>query len=120
MTTQKPKTPTGAQAALIAHFNGTPAPEGVRINETTYDACRRNGWIERIDAWPFHRVTDDGQLALNAVRPAQAPTSTVTDTDRVMRLVTAYGAECGRGGALSGRAETLLAAIRQAITAKEA
>lgn len=58
--------PTSIQAAVIAYFNGGPVPTG-RVTETTYEACRRNGWIEPTDVHPFHRTTNAGRAALAAV-----------------------------------------------------
>lgn len=63
---REPK-PTPAQAALILYFGGgeTPQSRGVRTNHGTYHACRRNKWITEIDAFPFHKSTRDGLIAID-------------------------------------------------------
>ena len=61
-TTRKP---TPSQAALLDYF-ATGRPNNVRTPRTTYDVCVREGWLEPVDAFPFHRITDAGRAALAA------------------------------------------------------
>lgn len=70
--------PTPAQHKVITYFNGGPIPAG-RVTEATYAVCRREGWIEPIEEFPFHRTTDLGRQAIG--RPAeQSTTDTVPAT----------------------------------------
>lgn len=63
--------PTAAQAALIRYFNGGPPPTSP-VKKATYEVCRRRGWIERIEEFPFHRATDEGRRALEPAEPSTA------------------------------------------------
>jgi hypothetical protein len=58
--------PTPAQDRVIRQFNGdTTAHNGHRTpTETTYKICERNGWIEQIETWPYHRTTQAGADAI--------------------------------------------------------
>lgn len=70
--------PSPSQAAAIAYFhNGTRS--GVRFNQASYTACEREGWIEPIDDFPFHRATDDGIRAIGLEPPVHLHTGFVVD-----------------------------------------
>lgn len=51
--------PTAAQVELIRYFAGG-RPTGRSPKQSTYEACRRNGWIVPIAAFPFHQTTAAG------------------------------------------------------------
>jgi hypothetical protein len=55
---------TPGQANTVAFFAELEQPYGVRTNQATYATCRKRGWIERIEAFPYHRTTDAGLEAL--------------------------------------------------------
>lgn len=64
--------PTAFQAALIRYFDGGSVPKEA-IRQPTYETCRRRGWIERTDEFPFHRTTELGRQALAPSAPNTAP-----------------------------------------------
>lgn len=55
--------PTINQAQLIAYFDGGQPPTR-RTTKATYELCEQQGWIERTDAYPFHRTTEAGRQVL--------------------------------------------------------
>lgn len=55
--------PSRSQAEAIRYVATGEHSTG-RVNEATYRVCRERGWIEMIDAFPFHRVTTLGRAAI--------------------------------------------------------
>ncbi|TDC34231.1 hypothetical protein E1211_17955 [Micromonospora sp. 15K316] len=60
--------PSSSQAALIRYFYDGTRP-AVRANQATYAVCEREGWIVRIEGFPFHRATDAGLRAIELEPP---------------------------------------------------
>jgi hypothetical protein len=69
--TVKPSTPTRNQVIVLAHFTKPTtktlalvrAMDG-RAYAASRDACKRKGWIESTDSFPYSRVTEDGETAI--------------------------------------------------------
>jgi len=71
--------PTPSQARVIAQFNGDVAAHNGhrRPTDTTYKVCEKKGWIEQIEAWPYHRTTQAGADAIGVeLTTAEAPAQT--------------------------------------------
>lgn len=69
--------PSAAQTEAIRYFNGSTTPgQRVRVTEATYAVCVANGWLEKTDAFPYHRTLQAGADAigepLREVTPAPA------------------------------------------------
>lgn len=86
----------------------TPAERGAMLDEMVNTHMSNSGG----GGWYIADTDDEASVGFSAA-------TRVVDVDAVMKLVTAYGAECGRGGSLEGRALGLLDTIREAITGKE-
>lgn len=54
--------PTPTQVEVIKYFAGQ---ETGKLNARSYAPCVRNGWIEGIEEFPYHRTTDAGRIAAN-------------------------------------------------------
>jgi hypothetical protein len=64
--------PTVHQAEAIRYFDDGTAPTRP-CRDSTQEVCRRRGWIERCDEWPYHRTTDAGREALAALDSRRGP-----------------------------------------------
>lgn len=62
--------PTRAQIAVLRYYAGLPSSTthaGSRNWVASLDACKRRGWVEACEEFPFHATTEAGIAALVAV-----------------------------------------------------
>jgi len=53
--------PTATQVEVIRYFAGKGTG---KLNPRSYPPCVRNGWIEAIEEFPYHRTTNAGRIAV--------------------------------------------------------
>lgn len=111
--------PTPAQETLIRYFAGD-TPRGqrsaaVRTTVGTYRVCKRKGWIEETDEFPFHRATPAGRLAVGL----DAAVVDLAAHQRIRRLARGVQNLCDNGGHQvdAARALQILTEVEAAVAA---